>query len=1048
MPPPSSLKPTLKHGRAPSLETNASAMAESTISLGQISRFPEPPSSIPNSPMRPAFDTSANPSTPPSRYQPRRLPNPPTTPSTRSPDPGPSFHPLPQPPHNPPPYSAGSSQPTRSTPTLSAHDWHDGASSIDIDGAEDRFLPTSLITSLLKDNKLKRNSEATSFAFSGISEITYPPVAERSQTASPSTSGFTDPLLPNGRRRGGDIPPGHLKKVSGPKRQSSESDSDTLASMGNYPIQLIRSASRGHRSSGLHHLNNVPGNGQFSIHDSETIRSTDGFYQNKLDTPYERDEFNDFKGPGTGYQEPAFLSTDPTRDRSRDSKIEAKHRSKASFNSSKSAGSFLSRLSNGLSLRRTFGGGRNHKPLPPVPIIPTIPIAEEQAYRKLEESSPLPNLIHRAGVVHDMLQNGRRPTSTPHSPGTANFGQPAFDPSLHHSYYTTFKEPNESEAQEYRNEGSFRLPYGVTIPVPFYSSSTVPAGQHKSTLNPRSKRKLWILISIFLLLAIIGIVVGVVLSKRGKSPQPHCQGTMTGSACNLNPTCVCTSTVTGQCNELAASVLSLIPAVNDIFKSNYTAALAYQSFWLMQGKPSSSNCASQAEVLDVGRGFDQTSFPNRTRWLQAALLWNALQTMDASSSQKMKSFVQNLPWKSLNSGDSPSTSNGASFSMTAAGFTYDFAAQTVSQPSASFITQGQPTSAQIKKVSSTAQSTLDRMYTFAQASSSQRTTALQKYWTSVLQQRPDALATFKSALRVSPILLPFNASSGPVRNLYSSSPTSTFPPPLSCYPDLDAGELQQLNAFESATFNLPNAKSSTQFDSTCFPDRPIYGVLDVLQLRLPYPDGAVNMAQQAAQLDSGAGSRIVVYSREPSNGNPVDSVTYVPSQTDPRQYGTYNYFDHVVLQYLTSVPDISTASALVSFVLQQATGQKLPTPPDASTILFSALERLPVMEVAVFGDVQPSDLKSVNSPFTTPSGALFFGSDDGTALREWTISTGQHPVVWTQNATSPTVLRDTTLDSANIISQTWTAASNAIKQHAAGVGLANVTNSLGPQFAP
>jgi hypothetical protein len=48
------------------------------------------------------------------------------------------------------------------------------------------------------------------------------------------------------------------------------------------------------------------------------------------------------------------------------------------------------------------------------------------------------------------------------------------------------------------------------------------------------------------------------------------------------------------------------------------------------------------------------------------------------------------------------------------GFIFDFAAQTVTQPSVPFVISGAPTSAQIAQVGSTASSALDRMYSFAQ----------------------------------------------------------------------------------------------------------------------------------------------------------------------------------------------------------------------------------------------------------------------------------------------------------------------------------------------
>jgi hypothetical protein len=185
--------------------------------------------------------------------------------------------------------------------------------------------------------------------------------------------------------------------------------------------------------------------------------------------------------------------------------------------------------------------------------------------------------------------------------------------------------------------------------------------------------------------------------------------------------CVCTSNA--QCNGLAQSIIDLLPVVNREFNMDFTPSSAYTSIWMMQGSPTGRNCASQALILDVGNSIDRISYPNRTQWTQAALLWDALQAQDTDSSQKMQRFVQNLPWKTLGGSDGP-VNGESSFATTISGFSYNFASQTVSQPPASFITLGQPSNAQIARASSGAQATLDRMYSFAQGVSSLLTTYL------------------------------------------------------------------------------------------------------------------------------------------------------------------------------------------------------------------------------------------------------------------------------------------------------------------------------------
>jgi hypothetical protein len=59
------------------------------------------------------------------------------------------------------------------------------------------------------------------------------------------------------------------------------------------------------------------------------------------------------------------------------------------------------------------------------------------------------------------------------------------------------------------------------------------------------------------------------------------------------------------------------------------------------------------------------------------------------------------------------TGLSSKFSTTQLGYVFDFAAQTISEPSVSFVTDGQPSNAQLADVDSTAHAALDRMYSFA-----------------------------------------------------------------------------------------------------------------------------------------------------------------------------------------------------------------------------------------------------------------------------------------------------------------------------------------------
>src|SRR6202000_1939345 len=92
---------------------------------------------------------------------------------------------------------------------------------------------------------------------------------------------------------------------------------------------------------------------------------------------------------------------------------------------------------------------------------------------------------------------------------------------------------------------------------------------------------------------------------------------------------------------------------------------------------------------------------------------------------------------------------------------------------------------------------------------------------------------------------------------------------------------------------------------------------------------------------------------------------------NPLQYGTANHLNHVILQYLKSIPDINIAIAFVQFVLSSVA-----TPPAVNSALYNALDTIPTLEAALFGIIEPSDVSFVVSSFSTPADGLFFGSDE------------------------------------------------------------------------
>ncbi|KAF9460796.1 hypothetical protein BDZ94DRAFT_1323782 [Collybia nuda] len=1003
-----------KHVPSPSQDTNASGIADSTISYGEslrLSQFPNPPVSIPTTPIVSEF-CKPSPGNRPSIF---RVPEQKQSlsyggsslyTSTRIESPVRSAH----------------SQVTTYHQTkdldplapstihaLSPYDWHDGASSIGMDATEDQLLSTSFITSLLQENagsRANRRTSTSSDALSGFSEMTYPPLA--SNFTNDQTSPHHSPsvrTLPQ-RPQGGRPPP--TAYISIPESLDRLSgDSDTIYSKLEHNTFTFRKASRERVDIGgasvLNHTSAVSG----SVDKDGAVPS----YRSLSDTPKDIQAPLKYKG---SYTTEPLVNDQPLRPTQK----------RVSTHSTRSgAASFISRISSHRSLRRVMTW-RRMKPLPPVPTIPSVPIAAENEHHRADESRSLPELVNRAGALQVLLEKGYHPHESLTSHYLTSKGDgliSAFDDGD-----TITRETNSVNVPDYNPRPLQDL---------INQLSQAPGSDRPAKISfPRKKKRIFIILGAFLVVVLAAVGTAVGISVHGKKPSyPVCSGNLVGAACDLNATCVCTSSVSGRCDGLAQNLVDLIPALNRFAHANFTSSVVYKSIWLAQGAMPGRNCASQSRLVDVAPALTPQLFPEQMAWAQTALLWNIVESQNISAVCALRKFIQEAPWKNLES------VNPAAFSIIVSGYIFNFATQQVTTPSQSFIDQGQPTSAQISQVGPVAGPTLNRMYGFAVASSTQHRNALLNYWRTVLQQNPADLNRFMAALSASPILLPFDAvSSGPTSAsaLLQKSPIS-FPPPLACYPGLSSVEKQSLNLFESQVFGLPTMHTVDSFETSCFPDRPIYGILNVLRLRIPFKDTGPGSARQGVILRGDTSPRVLVYSGETFSDSPgfSNTTTLSPSQLDPHQYGTLGQYNHVVLNYLSSIPDINVAMALVSYVLNSAS--HLTIPPDSSSILFRSIATIPVLEVAVFGSIGPSDVVSTVSAFSTSSGSLFFGSDQADIFRKWAISDYSSSITWAESALSPVVVRDRNfLDKA--FNDTWNAVSLAL-HHNIQVSLLDVT---------
>lgn len=329
----------------------------------------------------------------------------------------------------------------------------------------------------------------------------------------------------------------------------------------------------------------------------------------------------------------------------------------------------------------------------------------------MEGAVPLPQLVERADQLTAMLDTGRLPHDSTQS-------SPKF-------------RSDKDIASGIRAIGT-NVALGARGPQSVIPDQPQPGAPQRSffkrPISRSLKIKLFIGASVLVLLILIGIVVGVTVGHKN-AHSLSCSANRTGNTCSLgklhalpynsidlpthvDSTCVCTSSNSGQCNPLAQSLINLVPIVNNQFNANFTPAAVANAVSSSGVSTASGDCAAQARVVDVSPALDSQSVPNRTEWAQGALLWTFILSQNTSAVGKLRDFVAKAKWTSL-PGDGPVVGQSSKFSTTQLGYTFDFAAQTISEPNVSFISDGQPSSGQLAQVDNTARAALDRMYTFA-----------------------------------------------------------------------------------------------------------------------------------------------------------------------------------------------------------------------------------------------------------------------------------------------------------------------------------------------
>ena len=485
------LKPnSYGHGPRGSIDTNASANAESTISLG-LSRFPEPPSSTPSTPLRSEFGGTPSPirtTFPQSVHL-----NSPThagRSSSHAASRGRSFKT-----NSTSFYATAKDNVPGSSQTPPAYD-SNGTSTIDVDTTEERVLLTSVTAALSQENKTQRRTERNNM--SGISEMTYPPLFNQLDADNALYA-----CNSSGRPLTSRIPPPASMQARKPFNRIS-GDSETFHFQGHTPIIRTASFSRDVFLPGASVVGIAPATLCSVSSTKRCSSSVDGL--SSIDKSLHRSTYqsaDDLSDSRTFDSLSPFLSTSGTRGALRGKPAEPYFKDTVV---DPAPTSLLSRIS-GMSLRSS----KKTRPLPPVPEQTT-----RYAHRKHEESASLPELITRAAALRDLLGKGQNP---------------------HHSDVLSAR---SSVPRSVHGTGGLK-PETISMATASHLSlsHTISSAKHQPATDASASRKkkkriyFLILFVLIVVLAAIGAGVGVSVTSRKKQSLPACTGNFTGVACNL-----------------------------------------------------------------------------------------------------------------------------------------------------------------------------------------------------------------------------------------------------------------------------------------------------------------------------------------------------------------------------------------------------------------------------------------------------------------------------------------------------------------------------------
>ena len=266
-------------------------------------------------------------------------------------------------------------------------------------------------------------------------------------------------------------------------------------------------------------------------------------------------------------------------------------------------------------------------------------------------------------------------------------------------------------------------------------------------------------------------------------------------------------------------------------------------------------------------------------------------------------------------------------------------------------------------------------------------------------------------------------------------------------PVSSAGQAAAINSVEVTAFGLEAVSSSAVLDTVCLvsslhpssraetdsqlQDRPLYGVLNFLNLRLPFADSDTRPTpRQGIVLVKDNKARMTLHAGELLVGSLAGPFATPSTPSLPDRFGTFERLDHVLLDFLRLLsPEL--AQELVAFVLGQP---PIPVPPLPSSALYQAsngLASLPIIEVALWGGLRYTNIDHVVSGLAVPGddSTLFFGSAAGSEFRAWALqgpanTASRSAIQWSLRASGAAALADGTLALAatSTLGSVWSAA--------------------------